>query len=636
MFGAIKIDGQLYRFMGDAIGDEGNVQQRSVIVAPVTTTYEFDIGGISLQLNFTTPAVDLDRDITAASRPVTHVSIAVQSNDSNYDHDVQVYFDNSAEGAVADPAEHVAWSRLNSSQLFLMQVGTTEQKVVGQGSDRINWGHWLLSTPKTPGVHTVMAEAATCRNAFLQGSYFDLKDDHTAPRAAQDRSPVLSVAWDLGRLTLNARAERHAAIGYDQIVSIRYFGTDMKPLWRTRWDNPVALMEALEASRLSDLAAASAFNEDLVSNLTEVGGGEYSTIGSLAYRQVIGGTQAVWNPLLKEPWVFMKEISSDGDVSTVDVIYPALPLFKYLYPSYFRLMLVPLLVYGNNGTKPYGVNVPYNLSWAPHHLGQWPVCDLAPQDQEQMPLEESANVLIIIAALHQELRDLAYLQNFWPMLDDWADFIVESLPDPGNQLCTDDFEGASPHNANLALKGILALDAYSTVLNDKGDTDKALRYHNLAQAFAMNWTTMASDGDHFRMQFDLPGSWSQKYNLLWQLVLGLETFPEHVLQTETAYYLKKLNKCGVPLDDRKIYTKSDWSLWSATMEPVTGFMKIMKTVYTFAHTTPDRAPLSDWYDTKSCKMIGFRARPVQGGLFARMIVKVAAEKPYEKPSAVFV
>merc|ERR1719199_1410098 len=123
------------------------------------------------------------------------------------------------------------------------------------------------------------------------------------------------------------------------------------------------MLEAADDMREQDLVETAAFDNALIANLSAVGGDKYAALASLVYRQVTGGTQAVWNPLLKQPWVFMKEISSDGDVSTVDVVYPALPLFKYLYPSYFRLMLIPLLMYSNNGTQPYGLNVPYNLSW---------------------------------------------------------------------------------------------------------------------------------------------------------------------------------------------------------------------------------------------------------------------------------
>lgn len=54
-------------------------------------------------------------------------------------------------------------------------------------------------------------------------------------------------------------------------------------------------------------------------------------------------------------------------------------------------------------------------------------------------------------------------------MDTWGDYLVSSLPDPGNQLCTDDFEGPSPHNVNLAAKGIVGLGAYSLILKIKGD-----------------------------------------------------------------------------------------------------------------------------------------------------------------------
>merc|ERR1719261_507590 len=70
-------------------------------------------------------------------------------------------------------------------------------------------------------------------------------------------------------------------------------------------------------------------------------------------------------------------------------------------PEYFRKIVLPLFAYGNNETAAYGSPIPYNLAWAPHHLGHWPVCDLLPSKQEQMPVEESGNLLIIVAGLIQ-------------------------------------------------------------------------------------------------------------------------------------------------------------------------------------------------------------------------------------------
>lgn len=214
----------------------------------------------------------------------------------------------------------------------------------------------------------------------------------------------------------------------------------------------------------------------------------------------------------------MKEISSDGDVSTIDVVYPAAPFFIDQAPETLRRTLIPVLAYGNNETAPYGLDMRYNLSWAPHHLGTWPVCDLAPMDQEQMPVEESGNLLIMLAAIAKkqgwDAASVAYLAPYLPILNGYADYIIESLPDPGDQLCTDDFEGPSPHNSNLAAKGIVALEAWAQVLGlIDGQSDAAALYSSKATEFYGDWLELAIDGsgDHFKMEFDLDDTFSLKY-----------------------------------------------------------------------------------------------------------------------------
>jgi len=514
-----------------------------------------------------------------------------------------------------------------ATNMTVMQVGASAQNPLGQTSDSINWGWSLVSAPPQGGQHSAMASDTSCRTAFASAQYFTLADDTSGPRGASDKWPVVSLAWDLGTVGSQS-ASRHAVLSYDQYQSQRFFGTDMEPLWRKSWGSAVDLLAAAEDAREQDLAETAAFDKELIANVTAKGGNKYATLLSLVYRQVVGGTQAVWNPILKEPWVFMKEISSDGDVSTVDVVYPAFPMFQYLYPEYFRKLMMPILVYGNNETKIYGQDIPYNLAWAPHHLGTWPVCDLIPSKQEQMPVEESGNMLIMLAALYKEQGDMAYLTKYFPMLDSWADYIVGSLPDPGNQLCTDDFEGPSPHNTNLAAKGIVALDAYAHMVEARGDKAKADKYRGYAASFVANWTQAAADGDHYRIQFNLPNTWSQKYNMLYQRVLGLTTFPDSVIDAEEAFYQTKMETCGVPLDNRHPYTKSDWSLWSASMGTQQQFQAIVDALYHFANVTTSRVPLTDWYDVEKCTQQGFRARPVQGGLFAKMLVPMKMEVEY--------
>jgi len=275
--------------------------------------------------------------------------------------------------------------------------------------------------------------------------------------------------------------------------------------------------------------------------------------------------------------------------------------------------------------------------FAPHDLGTYPLANGQVYgggevtEEDQMPVEESGNLLILVAAMERELGNWDFARNYWPQFTQWAEYLRDKGLDPANQLSTDDFAGHLAHNANLSIKAIEAIDAYAIIASGVGKPEVAGEYARLAAEMAAKWQTMALDtdqgaGDHYRLAFDKPGTWSQKYNLVWDQILDLKLFPPQVRQIELAFYLQHLNQFGLPLDNRADYTKLDWSVWTATLadKPRPGGVDA---IGRWINEGPSRVPLTDWYDTKTGRQIGFQARSVVGGIYIKALAdKALAEK----------
>jgi hypothetical protein len=137
---------------------------------------------------------------------------------------------------------------------------------------------------------------------------------------------------------------------------------------------------------------------------------------------------------------------------------------------------------------------------------------------------------------------------------------------------------------------------------------------------AAKWEPMAANGDHYRLAFDKAGTWSQKYNLVWDTILDLHIFPARIADQEVAFYKTHMNTFGLPLDNRATYTKLDWTVWSATLaRNPADFKAIIHPIFEFLNQTPDRVPMTDWYDTVSARQVGFQARSVVGGVYIKLL-----------------
>ena len=624
--GLVRIDGENYRYLGDADSDVPALNEIAREITPTRTIVTFQNARIELRLCFLTPAIPSDLPLMA--RPVTYLTWDVHSRD-NAEHDVTLYLDADSAIATNTRDEAVVWSRAQIPGQQLLRVGSQQQPVLQKWGDnlRIDWGYFYLAVPEKQGVATLAAGNSDDRAQFLSSGTVVQRDDLDQPRVPQSRypaSPMLSVTLPLGKVGASAIGRR-ILLAYDDQFSIEYMHQRLLPYWRKGFPSFADMLQAADQQYEAVEKRCEAFDAELERDLLQEGGPAYASISVLAFRQAIAAHKLV-EDADGVPFFMPKENFSNGSISTVDVIYPSAPMFLLLNPKLAEAQLEPLMRYVQTSR--------WKFPFAPHDLGVYPLANGQlygggeRSEEDQMPVEETGNMILLFAAISHAEHNTQFAERYWPTLTKWAEYLLTKGFDPEKQLCTDDFAGHLAHNTNLSIKAIEALAAYAQMADATGDKKAAEKYNKAAKSMAAQWVQMAADGDHYKLAFDKSGTWSQKYNLIWDRVLGLRMFPADVAEKELNFYKAHLNSYGLPLDNRATYTKLDWTIWTATLTSnEADFQALVDPILKFLNTTPDRVPMSDWYDTVSAKQVGFQARSVVGGVYVKML---ADPKIWEK------
>jgi hypothetical protein len=612
--GLIRIDNVAYRYMGADPRQVPAMQQVSLEVTPLHTIYTFETAGVRLQVTFFTAA--FPNDLDALSRPVDYLTWNITSTDSR-PHAVDLLLDASPVIAVDTNDQDVTWGRSMVPGMQVLRVGSRDQRVLNREGDnlRIDWGYFYLAVPDQPGA--ALATVSNAIQSFLASGNLAQTDDMDMPREPRNRAAHLAVAFHV-QASPAGPVIRHVLLAYDDSYSIEYLGRKLRPYWRRDGQTAAAMLAVSEAQYPHLEEMGQHFDAELTGDLTRVGGKDYAWLATLAYRQTFAA-HGFAADVDDTPMLFPKENFSNGCISTVDVLYPSSPFFLFFNPALLEAQLKPVL--------EYSALPRWKFPFAPHDLGTYPLADGQVYgggeltEENQMPVEESANMLIMMDALGRAQGDQHLAEKYWPQLTKWADYLLTDGLDPANQLSTDDFAGHLAHNANLSIKAIEGIDAYAQMATKLGKKDIANKYATSAKQMAAQWAVMALDGDHYKLAFDKPGTWSQKYNLVWDMLLGMDLFPPSVRKTEMAFYLQHLNQYGLPLDNRADYTKLDWEVWTATLsdEP-SQFTALMDPIAKWLRETPTRVPLGDWYDTKTGVALHFQARSVVGGVFVKALV----------------
>ena len=632
LLAALRVDGEVYRVLGSEIRKpgvpEGRIRphlepdssyvyrgpevfrqaavQTGANVLPTRSLYTFECGPVELSLTFTSPLLPDRLDLL--SRPVGYVSFDVRSADGRR-HDVQLYFEASPRIAMDFYMVPMTLEKGSADGVDFVRAGTVSQDLLGRAADdiRIDWGYFYLSAAGNKG-QVAVVQGVPAREAFAAGGVLGaVQEDTTTPDFVQD-DLALACVCDLGKAV--KRSCRTLLLAYDDIYAINYLGQALRPYWNRSGDNTITreiAAAAAQEGRVARLCAS--FDRSLLKEALKAGGKEYSDLCAAVFRQAIAAHKLVEGPA-GELFFFSKENFSNGSIGTVDVSYPSVPLLLLYNKELAKGLLNHIYCYSESDAWPN--------DWAPHDVGRYPQA-LGQNYGNTMPLEECGNMLLLTAAVVQEDGDAGYALRHWETLSKWAAYALAHGQHPENQLCTDDFAGRLANNVNLSAKAILGVAAYGKMAAMLGKEDVASFYLDSAARMAAIWKEEACDGDHYRLSFDTPDTWSLKYNLVWDRLLGLDIFDPSIMEAEIPYYLSKENQYGVPLDCRAGYTKTDWVMWVASMAPdMETFQRFVHPLYEFYTDSVLPGPLSDWTETETPRSHQMRGRSVVGGFYMKM------------------
>jgi hypothetical protein len=611
----VRIDGKTYRIMGRDPRRIPAMEQTGMQLTFTHTRYSFRGAGVQLDLTFFTPSFLNDLDVL--SRPVTYLTWTAHAIDGA-SHNVSLLLEAQSDLATSYQGQPVNFSRSQTTTQTVVSVGTKAQSVLNRSGDdlRIDWGYFHIALPNE--AHGTASITPNAEADFIENGTLPIADNMEVTPSNHHDVPRLAVVLPLGSVS-EAPVSRHVLLSYTEDFAIQFLQTNLRPYWQ-RNNMPVATMLDTAEREFAQLEQrGNTLDEDLARDLTKSAGDQYTWLCILAYRHAIAAHKLVADRN-GDAMLFAKENFSNGDIGTVDVLYPSAPIFLFFNPRLLEAQLLPVLEYAAMPSR-------WHFPFAPHDLGQYPLANGQDYgggektEEDQMPVEESGNLIILVDAVARTEGRTDLAQRFWPQLTQWAEYLKIHGLDPENQLTTDDFAGHVAHNANLSIKAIDALAAYADLASLLHHESEAKTYKALASQMAQKWITTAAEGDHYKLAFNSPGTWSQKYNLVWDKVLGYNLFPEKVRATEVAYYLTKMNKYGLPLDSRADYTKLDWELWTATLaDHPADFQAIIAPIYKWTNETTSRVPMTDWYDTKTgLKQPGFQARSVVGGIFIKAL-----------------
>ncbi|KAI1615217.1 hypothetical protein EDD37DRAFT_511796 [Exophiala viscosa] len=597
---AVRVNGTAYSLFGNpGIGRPAVLNNAEYTVTH--SIFNFSAGLAMVSLDFFSPVSP--HNLLRQSLPFSYLTVSVTLPSSGQ---IQVYSDIDAAWTGPESAQYSYFASAKDTEYF--EVSPVWPKPFREERDRPLWGQAVYGT-RPEGNATLtsqVGEASLVRNRFANHGNLNRVHD-----VWKDHGSVLGFSHDLG--TIQEPTSVTFAIGHHRVESINYVGQVRTGYYRATYPDVASALVHFLDDYDDAYAEAAEMDSDIVDKAANISQ-HYADIIALSVRQSFGAVEITIPESdhdVTDTMAFIKEISSDGNVNTLDIIFPTFPIYYVTNPDFIKFQLEPILRYLQAGRWPH--------EWAIHDIGaSYPVADGHDRgDAEQMPLEESGNILLLVYAYQVASGNTTWAKQYQHILKGYATYLSEHGWYPEFQLASSDAAGPAVNQTNLAIKSAVGMVAYGKLFSDDFFVANGTA---LAEAIYGSGLGTDANKSHFVLSYNDDDTWSGCYNMFSDKLFGFNLFPKAAYEMQSAWLRREARlDAGVPLDSRVTWSKSDWNMFLASISSHDVAGQYIDDLHAYASNGLNAVPFSDryWVDGSATgHFFDIRNRPTVGGHFA--------------------
>lgn len=514
-------------------------------------------GPASITLDFFSPVLPGTSDFARQSLPYSFLTVTATSSQSIV---VQVLSGIDQTWTAQNGTAHLNYTTSSSANFF--QFYNPNEIDYTEVGDMASYGSVIFGA--SPG-HSL---SASCNTASTIYSQFQSRGFISGTSSCGSRS-LAALARNLGTIKGGSIASSTFAVGFDRAHAINYIGNAQTGLYRATWPTVQSQLSYFLHDYNTMYSTSVSFDDEVRSKSISVSstfGSQYGDIVEASVRQTFGAIELTvpLNDLSATPQVFLKEISSDGNVNTVDVIFQSWPIFMSLNPTYIRYLFQPVISFLASGAwpEPYvihdigfaypnatghttasGVSTPYTGLFE-MLADPWP---RRTRKVEEMPLFETSTLLILLYAYQELTGDTAWALQYSSLLNGYAEYLVQNSLYPASQLISVDAIAAQPNQTGLAIQSAIGLNAAAKLLGNSTYSTTAKSYANAiyTEGLGLNGPTPAQS-THFTYYYGQDSTWNVLFPAFSDVALRLDTFPSSAWALQSSWYATQIQTYGLP------------------------------------------------------------------------------------------